>query len=279
MKVKKFSLLLCTLCLFCMLPIVPAAAKSKPAPKKLILSRNEIVLYAGESTGLCVVNTKPADASVKVTWKSQNKKVAAVSPKGEVTAKKPGKTVITATLKKNPAVRAAVRLKVKKAPAKVEKEYKVTCGHWYSVSDCPAGYEYACPPGSISGKALVIRSAEGFQKLQKVWNRKNALPFRKTRLGNYKNMDFSRYSLVILSHPFGYVSIFSEAAFSAKLDSSGKLQGRIEIDYENTGQDGGIRPAVMDAYTIALQIKKSDEAMVDYYSVWGKPYSKFIIAP
>lgn len=54
MKTKKLTLLLCTLCFFLAVFTLPAAAKSKSIPKKLFLSRKEILLYVGESKNLWV---------------------------------------------------------------------------------------------------------------------------------------------------------------------------------------------------------------------------------
>lgn len=283
MKTKRFAILLCTLCLFCMMPMLPAAAKPKPVPKKLFLSRNEIVLYAGESKGLTVVKTKPADASAKVTWTSKNIKIADVSKRGKVTAKKPGKTIITATSKKNPAVQTMVRLTVKKMPTKVEKKCTVMCDSWLGFNGYATSYEYAYPL-SCRKDVLVIRSSEGFREVKKAWN--NAmkdnggygLPFRKTELAKYENMNFSQYSLVLLSHPFGYVHILG-CSFSTKFDESGKLQGIIDVDFKSSLKDDDIVPSVDDSHTIALQIKKSDEAMIDSYRILGTTYDKIVIAP
>ena len=61
------------------------------------LSSKKIVLQVGKTKKLKVKN-KPA--GVKVVWKSSKKKVATVSKKGKVKAKKPGKTTITAKVGK-----------------------------------------------------------------------------------------------------------------------------------------------------------------------------------
>ena len=113
---------------------LPAAAKAKPAPKKITLSREKIVLYKGESKKLIVEKTKPADASPKVTWTSKNKKVADVSKYGMITAKKPGRTTITAVSKKNPSVKAAVQVTVKKAPKKTEKNVPYQDTAWLPMN-------------------------------------------------------------------------------------------------------------------------------------------------
>lgn len=49
----------------------------------------------------------------KVSWKSSNKKVASVNPKGGVTGKKKGKATITATAKDGSKKKAKITIKVK----------------------------------------------------------------------------------------------------------------------------------------------------------------------
>lgn len=68
------------------------ASVSTPAVKKISLSKKSIVLIKGQSKTLKV---KHATGDKK--WKSSNKKVAKVSKKGKVTAKKTGKATITVT--------------------------------------------------------------------------------------------------------------------------------------------------------------------------------------
>ena len=118
MRTKKFTFLFCTLCFLFAAFTLPAAAKSKNIPKKLFLSRKEILLYVGESKNLWVEKVRPAKASPKVTWKSKKPKIASVSRNGKVTAKRPGKTVITAVSRQNPSVKSAIRIIVKKRPKK-----------------------------------------------------------------------------------------------------------------------------------------------------------------
>lgn len=65
------------------------SAVSKAA--KVKLSRTKATLEVGDSVKLKVKNYKG-----KVKWSSSKKKVASVSKKGVVTAKKKGKAVITA---------------------------------------------------------------------------------------------------------------------------------------------------------------------------------------
>lgn len=63
------------------------------AASKVKLNKKKATVYVGKSTQLKVTGTKK-----KVTWKSSNKKVATVTRKGKVTAKKKGTATITATV-------------------------------------------------------------------------------------------------------------------------------------------------------------------------------------
>lgn len=63
------------------------------AATKVKLNKTKATVYVGKSTQLKVTGTKK-----KVTWKSSNKKIATVTSKGKVTAKKKGTATITATV-------------------------------------------------------------------------------------------------------------------------------------------------------------------------------------
>lgn len=72
---------------------MPVSAKSK----KVRISRTSLTMEKGAKIRLKIKNAKKG---IKVIWKSSNKKVAAVSKKGLVRAKKSGKAKITAKLGK-----------------------------------------------------------------------------------------------------------------------------------------------------------------------------------
>lgn len=61
------------------------------AATKMKINKTKTTIYVGDSTSLKVTGTNK-----KIKWTSSNKKVATVTAKGKVTAKKVGKTVITA---------------------------------------------------------------------------------------------------------------------------------------------------------------------------------------
>jgi hypothetical protein len=70
---------------------VPASAAAKPA-----LSKTKLTLTVGQTATLKVKNAAKKET---IKWASSKKAYATVSSKGKVTAKKAGKTVISATLK------------------------------------------------------------------------------------------------------------------------------------------------------------------------------------
>lgn len=297
MKKKRFALFLFTLCLLCLMSALPAVAKAKTAPKKITLSREKIVLYKGESKKLIVEKTKPASASPKVTWTSKNKKVADVSKYGRITAKKPGRTIITAVSKKDPSVRAKVQMIVKKAPAKTEKEYPISGVGLVSDEDCELvdfyRNTYACQSGM---DGVIVRSRDGFNEMKKLWNKNSRdLPFRKTAMAEYGNIDFSKESLIIL-RPRSSLSGpgHGVTSISVKFNASGKLEGIIDVHstapiYPHNPNDAttcisesaAVRPAVPAPYPLYFRIKKGDESMIDCFRIREESvvYDNFIIFP
>ena len=89
---------------------VPASAAAKPA-----LNKTKLTMTVGDTATLKVKNAAKKE---KITWASKKKTVAAVSSKGKVTAKKAGKTVVSATLKKaGKTLKCNVTVKVAETPA------------------------------------------------------------------------------------------------------------------------------------------------------------------
>lgn len=80
--------------------------------KKIRLNKKKAVLHVGETLKL-KTKLNPKGATAKIKWKSSKKKVAAVSKKGKITAKKKGKAVITAQLPNGK--KATCKITVKKA--------------------------------------------------------------------------------------------------------------------------------------------------------------------
>lgn len=97
MKVRKRGAVAVLLALTLILAGMPLApAKEAEAAKKMKLSKTKLSLNVGKTKKLTVKNKKK---KAKVTWSSSKKKVATVSKKGVVKAKKAGKATITAKVK------------------------------------------------------------------------------------------------------------------------------------------------------------------------------------
>ena len=92
------------------------AASKKP--KKIYVTPTKKTLTVGNKVKIKVKAVKPKKASKSVKYKSSNKKIATVSSKGVVTAKKAGKATITVTSKKNKKAKAKVKITVKAKPKK-----------------------------------------------------------------------------------------------------------------------------------------------------------------
>lgn len=86
--------------------------KVKKLKAKKISLKKKVTLYEGETLKL-KAKLKPKGSTAKIKWKSSKKKVASVSKNGTVTARKKGKTVITAQLPNGK--KAKCKVKVKKA--------------------------------------------------------------------------------------------------------------------------------------------------------------------
>lgn len=87
------------------------------ATKKLTLTNSKVTLYAGEYTTIKVKKAAGLK-NKKVTYKSSNAKVAKVSGKGVVTAKKKGTATITVTSASDKKVKATFKVTVKAKPKK-----------------------------------------------------------------------------------------------------------------------------------------------------------------
>lgn len=119
--------------------MVEAASKETVAkPTKITLNYKTYNLSPGENVTLKVKNVKPGDASKSVVWSSSNKKIATVSSKGKVKAKKTGNVTITATSKGNKKVVAKCKIRVYKATKKLKlnskKSYTLAVGDTQKLS-------------------------------------------------------------------------------------------------------------------------------------------------
>lgn len=91
---KRMKRVVALLLVFTLTSSILFSAALTEARAKLRLNRKAVTVYVGKTVRLSVKGTKK-----KVTWKSQNKKVASVSKKGVVKGRKSGKTRITAKVR------------------------------------------------------------------------------------------------------------------------------------------------------------------------------------
>lgn len=89
------------------------STSAAPAKKKIIMKQSKIRLNPGSQVQLKVKKVTPAKTGKAVSFKSRNKKVATVSKRGLVTAKKPGTAKIDVVSKKNKSIKTTVMVTVK----------------------------------------------------------------------------------------------------------------------------------------------------------------------
>ncbi|MCI9564544.1 MAG: hypothetical protein HFG30_00860 [Eubacterium sp.] len=109
-QIKKMLVVLLTLAL--MITMMPSVQTNVQAKGKMKLNKKKVTLYVGKKVKLKVKNKT---VKKKVKWKSTNKKVATVTKKGRVKAKKPGRATIIAKVGKK-KLKCKVVVKKKKVP-------------------------------------------------------------------------------------------------------------------------------------------------------------------
>ncbi len=117
---RRIAILLAVVMVLTLMP-----ANSSEAKKKISLNKKNVTLTVGKKFQLKLKN---ASKKVKVTWSSSKKKVATVSKKGLVKAKKAGKAKITAkvkSLKKKYTCKVTVKNKIVKPTQKPLKTQQV----------------------------------------------------------------------------------------------------------------------------------------------------------
>ena len=92
-----------------------------PSPSSVKLNVGKKLTLGQKEKLTLKATVKPAKASQKVTWKSSKKSIVEVK-NGKITAKKPGKAVITVTTKNNKKAKCTIT--VKKAPKKISLNAK-----------------------------------------------------------------------------------------------------------------------------------------------------------
>lgn len=276
MKKYNISILFAVMCLLCMIFIYPASASASQMPKEITVSHKKITLYAGESEFLQVTSVKPENVSNKVIWKSKDKKIASVTAKGEVMAKKAGKTEIIAVSKQNAKVTKSIKVTVKQKPEQVEKEFAIKGGIYAldnSGDSFSAALKKSVPELRNSKRNYkIIRTKQDYKRLINNLKKNGCSNTKNTILASYADTKFKNSSLLfmscLLNHPINQKVI----GFSTKFDKSGKLYGEISVQYRYGREPGLNDPAVMTDNVIILKLDKKDAAMIDYFKIQRMPY-------
>ncbi len=175
MKLKKTfrKLITALLAITMVLTLLPAnteAAKRRNEPKKIVLNKSKLMMVKGESRTLKVKKTIPSKASKTVTWSSSNKKVATVTPKGKVKAKRAGTVKIFAKSKHNSKIKAVCKITIYNKTKKIS----LLCNSVYQLN---AGQ-------SVNLKAKVTSPAKKIQPI--TWKSNNSSIATVTKSGNVR---------------------------------------------------------------------------------------------
>lgn len=168
-------------------------------PSSISLNKKNVTMTAGSKVTLKVKSVKPKAASKKVTWKSSNKKVASVSSKGVVTAKKAGTVTITAKAAKGKAA-SKCKIKVKKA-----KKGKVLVAY-FSATGTTEGVAKKVAKAS-GGKLYEIVPQKAYTSVDLNYNNDNCRANREMEnenarpaiKGSVKNM--ANYDVIYIGFP------------------------------------------------------------------------------
>ena len=130
-----------------------------PSPKSIKLSSKTLKLETGGKKRL-TYTFSPENAQGKVTWKSSKPSVASVNSKGQITAKRVGKTTITARVSSKVTARCTVTvakkpssIKLKKASLTLKRGSTAKLSYSFSPSN-----SYATVKWSSSSKAVTVKS-------------------------------------------------------------------------------------------------------------------------
>lgn len=162
MKSLKKGFLMLMVCLTLVLVAEPICSEAA-VPK---LNRQTVSITVGKTVQLTVKNTK-----AKVKWSSSNKKIATVTGKGKVKAKKAGKATITAKVGKK-SFKCKVTVKKRR---NVDKKYTIELGKGRTKTvvghfDTKMADEIFQRLNAYRSKKGLRRLAKGNEALQKMAN-------------------------------------------------------------------------------------------------------------
>lgn len=279
MKKYNISILLAILCLLGTIFIHPTSASASQKPQDITVSHKKLTLYAGEFEQIQITSVTPKNASDKVVWKSKNKKIASVTAKGEVLAKKAGKTEIIVVSKENADVRKSIKVIVKKQPKKTEKEILINGGIYnmnnYGI-DFLSAFQKSVPEFHKSGikNYKIIRTKKDYKRFIADLKKNGCTDSKNTFLASYANTKFKDNCLLFLKCALDNPANQKVIGFQTKFDKSGKLYGEVAVQYRDGREPGVSYPAVLQDNVIVLQLDKKDVGMIDYFKIQHMPYQE-----
>ena len=174
--------------------------------------------------------------------------------------------MITAVSRQNPSVKSAIRIIVKKRPKKQEKTCSLT-GKFYQDDYSAIKFFCQCADNNF---CIILRSREDIQELISLL-KKDGLKnydFNKCFLAEYKNMNFTKESLVLFFSEALPLQIISA---NTQFDALGKLQCtvKVQLKHDKSNDYPKVTWYRPDSVT-ALRINRQDEAMIDYFHFEGE---------
>lgn len=159
MKLQRLSIMIMIILLATSFDGITVNAKAK-----VKLNKTKITMNVGKNATLKVKNAKKGST---ITWKSKNKKIATVTKKGKVTAKKAGKTTIVATVKtgkKKTQYKCSVAVLAKKSE-KDKDEDKDTLADkvYWEICDVEI-QDHTVGIGKRNGNSNIVKDAEYCQE-------------------------------------------------------------------------------------------------------------------
>lgn len=128
-------------------------------PQKITLNKTSVKMAAGATGTLRATISPSGVANKKITWSSSNSSVAAVSSSGKITAKTPGKAVITAKTSNGKTAKCTVTVVPKGTPiTKLQSQRS----HWLNIQwradKTVSGYQvqYSTSSGFKNAKSFSV---------------------------------------------------------------------------------------------------------------------------
>lgn len=240
-------------CMLAMAMVVIFLGGMKAEAKPFKISSPAKTMYVKQK-----IRLKSTPSSMKVKWKSSNKKTASVSKNGTVTAKKPGKVKIYAVSAQNSKMKAVFQLRVK---AFQQKTLSAGC---FVISPSSS------PLQSIGKKYKVFRSKKELDAFLKAdeENGGNISYGLGQNLKKYNKSFFKKKSLCIVyisTEGSGSTPVMVESIQLVQ-DKKGKVTAKLRAGIGLQGPDE-MWTCDMASYYAVAELDKTDAEMIQGYKV------------